>query len=224
MNEEVRKARRTLEAVAPRIRELLLQRRRVLEETQRDPRFSEEYRRQRQGEQQEEFARSLAEIRADGERARDAMLEAAAVPTAEPGTVMEQVLAELREQRAWNRYSWALVSGREPLEVVNRAAAAGDAAGIRALRAELPAHLEAEGWVPQHIQAIEEQIRQAEEPFLSPAERAAREVQQEAQQGWGRLEAGFAHAQADLDGWTIQATELPTFEGGQIPVSEEAVA
>jgi hypothetical protein len=222
MNHEVRKARGILEGTAPQIRELLLQRRRVLQETRNDPRFSEEYRRERIAEQEAEYARRLAEVRAEAEGARTAMLEAARKPAVEPGPVMEQVLTELREQRAWSRYSWMMAMGTEPTEAVRRAADSGDADGLRALGIELPAYLQAEGWTPQHVEAVLAQIRTAEEPYLSPEQRAARELEEECEEGWTRLEVAFAHAQGDLDGWSAQATELPVFDGGLLPVSGEA--
>lgn len=222
MNHEARKARQTLEGIAPKIRELLLERRRTLEETRQDRRLSEGYRYEQAREQEKGFAEKLTAIRADAERAREMLLEAAREPVAEPGSVMDQVLAELREQRAWSRYSRMMAMGTEPMEAVRRAADSGDAVGLRALGVELPAYLQAEGWVPQHVEAVLSQVRAAEEPFLSPEQRAARALGEEIQEGWTRLEVAFAHAQADLDGWSVQAAELPVFEGGSIPVSEEA--
>lgn len=157
MNHEVRKARRTLEGIAPKIQEVLVQRRRSLDEVRQDVRLTEEYRHERTQELEKGFAEQLATIRTDAERAREAM-EAAAVPATEPGTAMEQVLTELKEQRAWNRYSWMMTMGTEPMDVVRRAADAGDASGLRALGAELPAYLAAEGWAPSHVEAILAQI------------------------------------------------------------------
>ncbi len=211
-----------LEKTSPKIAGILLERRRALARIAADESYNEAYRRE-QAQAAEKTAREkLAAIRAEAVGAHEKVLQTLREPLIENRAVEEQMLAELQEQRAWNRYSWALTSGKEPLEVVRQASERDGAAGIRALASELPSYLESGGWDPRHVEAIVEQIRAAEEPFLSPEERAVRETEAEAKDGWGRLTAAFAHADMDLEGASVQATQLPTWEGGHIPVSDGA--
>jgi hypothetical protein len=217
-------ARGVLEKTSPRIVGILLERRRALARIAADERFNETHRRE-QAQAAEKTAREKIDaVRAEAVGAHEKMLQALGEPLMENRSVEEQMLAELKEQRAWSRYSFALTSGKEPTEVVRQASEGGEAAGIRALASELPSYLESGGWDARHVEAIVEQIRTAEEPFLSPEERAVRETEVEAKDGWGRLTAAFAHADMDLEGASggAQATQLPTWEGGLIPVSDEA--
>jgi len=216
--------RNILEKTSPKIAGILLERRRALARIAADERYNDVYRRD-QAQAAEETAREkLDAIRAEAAGAHEKVLQTLREPLMENRTVEEQMLAELREQRAWGRYNWALTSGKEPTEVVRQASERDGAAGIRALASELPSYLESGGWDPRHVEAIEEQIRTAEEPFLSLEERAVRETAAEAKDGWGRLTAAFAHADMDLEGASggALATQLPTWEGGHIPVSDEA--
>lgn len=212
-----------LEKTSPKIAGILLERRRALARIAADESYNEVYRRA-QAEATEKTAREKIDaVRAEAVGAHEKMIQALDEPLMENRTVEEQMLAELKEQRAWGRYNWALTSGKEPFEVVRQASERGDVAGIRALGSELPSYLESGGWDPRHVEAIVEQIRTAEEPFLSPEERAVRETEAEAKDGWGRLTAAFAHADMDLEGASggALATQLPTWEGGHIPVSDE---
>lgn len=224
LKDKTSSARSTLEGTSQKIRALLLERRQALAETRQDRRLSEEYRHEQMQAQEKQFAKKLQEIRADAQRAHDKMLEVAREPIADNRSPEEQVLAELKEQRVWARYVRLLDAETEPFELVQRLAESEDAPGLRAMREELPAYLEAQEWAPQHIQAITEQITRAETPLLPPEERAARELEEEAEAGWQRLEIAFAHAQADLDGSIVETTTLPVWEGGTIPVSEQGAA
>ncbi len=216
--------RTILQKTSPKIAGILLERRRSLARIAADESYNEPYRRA-QAEAAEKVAREkLDAVRAEAVGAHERVLQALGEPLMENRTVEEQMLAELKEQRAWGRYNWALTSGKDPTEVVRQASERGGAAGIRALASELPSYLESGGWDPRHVEAIVEQIRTAEEPFLSPEERAVRETEAEAKDGWGRLTAAFAHGDMDLEGASggALATQLPTWEGGHIPVSDEA--
>jgi hypothetical protein len=215
--------RTILQKTAPKIAGILLERRRSLARIAADESYNEVYRRAQAHATEKTAREKIDAVRAEAVGAHEKMIQALGEPLMENRTVEEQMLAELKEQRAWGRYNWALTSGKEPFEVVRQASERGDVAGIRALGSELPSYLESGGWDPRHVEAIVEQIRTAEEPFLSPEERAVRETEAEAKDGWGRLTAAFAHADMDLEGASggALATQLPTWEGGHIPVSDE---
>lgn len=86
--------------------------------------------------------------------------------------------------------------------------------------APMDAYLEALEVDPRHIQQIEEQLRASEEPYLTEDEREARQLETEATEGWGRLQAAFAHAEMDLGGSVTQTEALPTWEGEVLQVPE----
>ncbi len=215
--------RTILQKTSPKIAGILLERRRSLARIAADESYNEPYRRAQAHAAEQTARERLDAVRAEAVGAHERVLQALGEPLMENRTVEEQMLAELKEQRAWGRYNWALTSGKEPFEVVRQASERGDVAGIRALASELPSYLESGGWDSRHVEAIVEQIRAAEEPFMSPEERAVRGAEAEAKDGWGRLGAAFAHADMDLEGASdgAQATQLPTWEGGHIPVSDE---
>jgi hypothetical protein len=65
------------------------------------------------------------------------------------------------------------------------------------------------------IRRLDGSVRRLRKRLSSTAE-----AEVEAKDGWGRLTAAFAHADMDLEGASVQATQLPTWEGGHIPVSD----
>ncbi|BBG04599.1 MULTISPECIES: hypothetical protein [Pseudonocardia] len=85
---------------------------------------------------------ALDAARADVERIVTAEREQQAAATDRRGTD-ERLLAELQESRAWSRVTAQLDGGRTLDEVLADAREAGDAATLRAIRAELPAHARA---------------------------------------------------------------------------------
>ncbi len=215
--------RKVLEKTSPKIVGILLERRRALARIAADERYNETFRRDLSQAAEKTAREKLTAVRTEAAGAHEKMLQALGEPLMENRSIEAQTLAELQEQRAWSRYSFALTSGKDPTEVVRQASEGGDEPGLRALASELPSYLESGGWDPRHVAAIEEQIRTAEEPFLSLEERAVRETEAEAKDGWGRLTAAFAHADMDLEGAAggTLATQIPTWEGGHIPVSDE---
>ncbi len=115
--------------------------------------------------------------------------------TVEHGDTHEQLLSEMKLQRAWARTKELLDSGRATVpEVITNAAAAGDSATFDALRAELAHYQRASGAPDGSIKAAHELLAQQEEPLLAPDKKLARQTEREAEQR--RYFAGMALAQA----------------------------
>ena len=220
-------ARGVLEETSPKVRDLLLERRRALRETRNDPRLTDEYRRQRTAELEQGFAARLEEIRSEARTAHEELSRIAREPFAERGSTEEQLLSQIKAQRAWSRFVRLLDSEDTdvgPTELVGRLADEQDAAGLKVMSEELPGYLESQGWTPQHVQTIRDQISRSEMPLLPPEERAARYLQQEVEAGWPRLDIAFAHAEMDFSGSDVPTTELPSWSGESMPVPEAGPA
>jgi len=130
MNDAVRKARKTLEGTPHLLRDLLLERLLETEKTRMDPRLNEQYRRERIDAQEAGYRERVEAMRQDAEAAAEAMRAAAREADVRvPGSAMEQVLDELREQRAWQRYSYMMIMGTAPTEAVRRVSEAGAGVG-----------------------------------------------------------------------------------------------
>lgn len=176
---------------------------------------------QRKNQLRQDAAAEIQRVRGDARQAR-ATLESA-IARRERRAREEQpndaaLLAETREQRAWQRAVRALEGGRSPAGLIDEAEAEGDRDTLAALRAELPAYLEAEAAGEQGFEsvlgkvyvdqasptqkywALTRRIDRALTPLLSEPLASAREGQQRLEAAWPRVEAALSNAQATAEG------------------------
>ncbi|RCW38476.1 hypothetical protein DFQ14_12219 [Halopolyspora algeriensis] len=107
-----------------------------------DERLSEQYKAQLIEQARAEYTDNAARLRSLLDSDRETMLTAAA-ELDRPGDVNAQLLAETRQQRAWDRARPMLDNGRTWRSVLAEAEKAGDTDTVQALAAELPAYFEA---------------------------------------------------------------------------------
>ncbi|GAA2407373.1 hypothetical protein GCM10010420_39340 [Streptomyces glaucosporus] len=86
------------------------------------------------------LAAALDRLEAEAKQAADTIRRVAQEATAPAGNANEQLLAEMRQSKAWERARSLLEAGRTPAEVI----ASADVDTLRALRAELPTYLAAQ--------------------------------------------------------------------------------
>lgn len=116
-----------------------------IEQVRRDQDISEQLRATRLEKLRGDRQQHLDSYRAEVGQAAETLRSAAAELEAPPADAASALLAETREQRAWARAQRQLDAGMSWPAIVTAAENAGDAAALRALRQELPVHLDPRG-------------------------------------------------------------------------------
>lgn len=132
----------TLSNAGNQARELSRETAAKIDEVRANGNWTERYKDEQVAKLREGLEANLAEIRSGADAARDLLGQVAAELDQPAGDSAAQLLAETRQQRAWERARTQLDAGRSHHDLIKAAGAAGDAATLAALRSELPAYLE----------------------------------------------------------------------------------
>ncbi len=108
-----------------------------------DPNLSDRYRDELIGQQRQRHTEQIDAHRAALEDARRTLLDAAAELAQPSGDATAQLLAETRQQRAWDRIRPQLDAGRGLSDILAEVVDAKDAAAVLALAVEAPAWVQA---------------------------------------------------------------------------------
>lgn len=136
---------RTIREAAPRLREVNTELAKAVAQLQKDPDFKPEARDRRIQAAKAEANKMVREIRAEVTEARSQVEKYSKRALAEEGTGLE---AGLDHDRSWSRLLRRLEAGTAPGQLVEELSKAGDGAGIRALRRELPDYLKSKATAP----------------------------------------------------------------------------
>ena len=159
----------------------------------------------------DEARRKLDRIDADVESAADTIRRYDhTMNTPKYVSNQDALLAEMKEQRAWNRYRPLLDAGKDPLQVIG--SAAEDPVALRTLQQELPYYLEAKDPFTSgdYLATIRAELDSAYEPYLDRWQREARAMVRGLETGLYRLQVGGQFVNEEVKG-SSNAVNMPTW-------------
>lgn len=116
----------------------------AIENLRDDSRYADDYKTGLIEQQKATLTETLAKSRQDIDAARETLLTGARELSTPQGDATAQLLAETRQQRAWERIKPQLDAGRNWRKVLDDAVATRDGAALVALRQEMPAYAQAQ--------------------------------------------------------------------------------
>jgi hypothetical protein len=145
-------------------------------------------------------AKALDTLEATAKMAIQNVRDDIAKQTAVKLDTQEQILYELQLQSAQRRVDQALLAKVDESQIIQRAAAAGDAMMLRVLRQELPNAAGPSRQAQSRLESLMDQLDLAETPLLSGVRQAARLLETELEVGSGNLTASFQIVRGEVSG------------------------